>query len=204
MPLSTSGKNASLDALAALIDFVSLHNAIPNDSGSGEIAGGAPAYSREAIAWAAASGGSVSKDATDPVFDVPGGGTEVKFVGYWSLATGGTFYGFGPINGGSIRGVGSALASSDTITSRGHGLVNGDRVIVFPSGDAAIPAGLSSATEYYVVGASTDTFQLSLTLAGAAVNITSDGEFGFQKFIPEVYNSQGTFTLDDADLDFNG
>ena len=208
MPLSTAGKNLMLNALkgtnpTAPITHASLHNGIPDDTGSNEITGGAPAYARKAVAFNAASGGSMDKDATDPVFDVPAS-TTVLFMGFWSASSGGTFLGYAPINGGTVKGVGTAKASGDVITSHGHGLANTNRVCLKQVSGEALPTGLNATTVYYVVGVTTDTFQLSLTEGGAAVDITADGELEFQKVIPESFGSQGTLTLDTATLDLNG
>ena len=89
MPYSTAGKNLMLDALAP--EFSSLHDNDPGDNGANEISGGSPAYARKANTWNAADGGS-KDNSNAPVFDVPAGKT-VKYVGFWSLATGGVFYG---------------------------------------------------------------------------------------------------------------
>lgn len=91
MPYSTLGKNAMLNALGALAVFASLHTADPGDSGINEVSGGSPAYAREAITWNPASGGSMD-DSNVPVFDVPAA-TTVSYVGFWSLVSGGVFYG---------------------------------------------------------------------------------------------------------------
>lgn len=208
MPYSTAGKNLMLNALRGTnpttpITHASLHSAIPDDLGSNEIAGGAPAYARKAVAFNAASAGAIVKDATDPVFDVPAG-TTVVAVGFWSAVSAGTFLGWAPINGGSIDGVATVADTGDVLTSYGHGLVNTDRVYVQQVTGQALPGGLSASTLYFVVGATTDTFQLSLTSGGAAVAITSNQELYFQKVIPEVFGSQGTLTLDTATLDLNG
>ena len=89
MPYSTDGKNLMLDALAP--EYVSLHNGDPGDNGANEISGGSPAYARKSITWSAASGGA--KDSSNqPVFDVPAS-TSVKYVGFWSAITSGTFKG---------------------------------------------------------------------------------------------------------------
>jgi len=63
----------------------------------------------------------------------------------------------------------SVDAGTDTITYNSHGLVNTDRVKL----SGTPPTGLDTTTKYYVVGATTNTFQVSLTSGGAAVNITS-------------------------------
>jgi len=93
MPYSTLGKNAMLDALGALAVFVSLHSADPGDNGANEhsTSGGSPVYARKAITWNPANAGS-KDDSNVPVFDVPAGRT-VLYVGFWSLVTGGVFYG---------------------------------------------------------------------------------------------------------------
>jgi hypothetical protein len=91
MPYSILGKNAMLNALGALAVFASLHTADPGESGTNEVTGGSPAYARKAITWNAAASGSMD-DSNVPVFDVPAA-TTVSYVGFWSLVTGGVFYG---------------------------------------------------------------------------------------------------------------
>lgn len=89
--LVNNGKHLLLNGFAASAVFASLHTADPGVSGSAEVTGGSPAYSREGISWAAATSGSVSSNA-NIVFDVPGT-TTITHLGYWSAATSGTFYG---------------------------------------------------------------------------------------------------------------
>jgi hypothetical protein len=62
--------------------------------------------------------------------------------------------------------------SSETITSTAHGFANGDSVIFSNSG-GALPGGITAGTIYFVVGSTANTFQVSTTLAGSALNITS-------------------------------
>jgi len=68
----------------------------------------------------------------------------------------------------------TANATTDIITSNSHGLNNGDLVQLTNSG-GALPAGLTTATNYYVLSSTTNTFQLSTTIDGSAVNITDAG-----------------------------
>lgn len=86
-----AGANAMLTGLTGVVGFVSLHTADPGATGTSEVTGGSPAYARKAITWAAASGSQVSNSA-QVVFDVPTS-TTIRFLGYWSASTGGTFYG---------------------------------------------------------------------------------------------------------------
>jgi len=91
MPYSVLGKNAMLDALAAVVVFASLHTGDPGDNGANEVSGGSPAYIRKAITWDAADAGAINSSNV-PEFDVPGS-TTVSYVGFWSAESGGTFYG---------------------------------------------------------------------------------------------------------------
>lgn len=65
-------------------------------------------------------------------------------------------------------------ATNDVITSAGHNLSDGDTIWVSNSG-GALPAGLTASTTYFVRDRTTDTFKVSLTLGGAAVDITDTG-----------------------------
>ncbi len=61
---------------------------------------------------------------------------------------------------------------TDTISAVAHGLVVGDRVVFTGS---PVPAGLSEGQIYFVSSRSTDSFHVSATAGGAAVDITSAG-----------------------------
>ena len=61
---------------------------------------------------------------------------------------------------------------SDLITKANHGLTDG-QIVQFENEDGALPTGLSSDTNYYVVSASSSTFKVSATLGGSAVDITA-------------------------------
>lgn len=67
----------------------------------------------------------------------------------------------------------TADADTDVITANGHGYANGTRVRVSSTG--SLPGGLSAATMYYVIDATTDTFKVSTSSGGSAVNITTAG-----------------------------
>lgn len=71
--------------------------------------------------------------------------------------------------------------STETITSTSHGFSNGDIVTYYNNGGTSI-TGLTDGTEYYVVNAAVDTFQLSLTSGGSAINLTGTGN-SYQAFL---------------------
>lgn len=190
MPFVTAAKNTMLDALT--MNLLSLHTAHPGSSGtSNEITGGSPAYARKAATINAASSGTRSLNA-DVTFDVPAG--DVATIGFWN-STGPVFHGWAP-NGPASNNPQAAYAeaTTDTINLDGHGLSTGMRVFVMPLADA-IPGGLAETTIYYVIGADADSFQVSLTSGGSAVDITADGDIVFQRCIVETYAQQGTHTV---------
>jgi len=79
MSLTVLGKNIALDGLG--ITEASLHSGDPTDAGTAlEISGGG--YSRQAILFDSASGGSINSD-TNPVFSVEGG-TQVSHYAFWN------------------------------------------------------------------------------------------------------------------------
>ena len=75
----------------------------------------------------------------------------------------------------------TANAGTDYLTSAAHGLANGDQLNFLTSG--TIPGGLTileynyphGGHLYYVINKTANTFQVSLTLGGSAVDITSAG-----------------------------
>lgn len=68
----------------------------------------------------------------------------------------------------------TASATTDALTSNGHGLANGDQVVVSNSG-GGLPGGLATSTIYYVISTATNTFQLATAPSGSAINLTSAG-----------------------------
>lgn len=62
------------------------------------------------------------------------------------------------------------IASPGVITWAAHGFANGDAVVLTTTG--ALPTGLVAGTTYYVVGALANTFNLAVTVGGAAINTT--------------------------------
>jgi hypothetical protein len=64
-------------------------------------------------------------------------------------------------------------ATNDIITSAAHGLLEGD--LIWVASGTTLPAGLSASTDYYVISPTTDTFKVSTTRGGTAVDITDTG-----------------------------
>ncbi len=63
--------------------------------------------------------------------------------------------------------------TTDTFYSEAHGLSNGD--IISFSSTGTLPVGITALTDYYVINKAADTFQVSTSFGGSAVNFTTDG-----------------------------
>lgn len=108
--------------------------------------------------------------------------------------------------GKSVTGV----ASTDTFTTTAHGYSNGDLVVL--SGLTG-GSGLTATRPYFVIGATTNTYQLSTTSGGSAVNFTTDLSAGTVTRLVELsggspayarqrvtWNRAGDGTMDDASV----
>lgn len=202
MPFNTGGRNAMLSGgLGDAITHVSVHDAIPDDNGSDEVVGGS--YARLPVTWTAAAAG-VRDNSADLTHEMPAGSSAVAY-GFWSALSAGTYYGHALV-GSLLSGFGSvdsAGVTGNLIQSAAHGLTNGNRVAVYSVQAESLPTGLVERTLYWVVGATTDTFQVSLTQGGAAVDITAQGELWWQNGVPETFGSAGQLVAATGDLDLN-
>jgi len=113
MGLNTNGLNAAADGVAGAVTHVSLHTADPGAGGANEASGGAPAYARKAITFAAASAGNADSS-NQPVFDVPAG--TYTHVGFWSALSGGTFFGSASITSETFAAQGTYTLTDADIT----------------------------------------------------------------------------------------
>lgn len=187
MTLTTAGKTN----LISVTSFT--HAGAYIDLGVTEVTGGS--YARQAITWAAASGGTRANSAQISI-PIPAG-TTVQTVGVWDAASAGNSQGFWQI-GSTIAGAGTVTASSDTVSSFAHGLTTDDRVFFAPpAGQSGIPAGLSLTVLYFVraTGLTADAFTVATTSGGAAVNVTADGEVTFFKTVPQTFAIAGNLIL---------
>lgn len=154
-------------------------------------------YARQVGGFSAPAAGQggrqVTNDAqeTFPAVDAAEGPITVIMIGVWDALTLGNLRYAVPANPSNENRVGlvndSDLAGN-TIQSANHGFANDDRILVKALAGASVPAGLSLNTLYFVVGTAEDTFQLSLTSGGAAVDLTTAGAARFEKITPVVFN----------------
>lgn len=182
--------------------YVSLHSGRPGDTGANEISGGS--YARQTVTLTAASGGASENTANIEFSNMPS--VTVVAFGLWDASSGGNLLGWGWLqpSGGYQKFflVESADLTSNDITSPSHGLAANDRVVFEPLMGSSLPGGLSTGTVYYVTGTpGTDTFQVSTTQGGAAVDITSVGSGLVIKVTPKSVNAGDTFRIPAGGLD---
>jgi hypothetical protein len=83
---------------------------------------------------------------------------------------------FGLLDAKALKATGSTACTftdtGDLVTASAHGLSNGYMVSFLT---IVTTTGVSIATRYYVIGATTNTFQVATTVAGSAVALTTDG-----------------------------
>ncbi len=68
----------------------------------------------------------------------------------------------------------TADSATDVLSSTTHGLIDDD-VIELTNSGGALPTGLTIDTKYFVITATTSTFQVSTTKGGSAVNFSTNG-----------------------------
>lgn len=187
MSISDYAENAILNKLFNDINFevdtpyVSLHTANPGEAGADEVAGGS--YVRKLGSFGAAASGQVQNDADIEFADMPAE-TVVAF-GIWDAEAAGNFI-WGDWLGNHAWKPFTAEADDDALTVPSHGYSDDDRVVVTAEFGGALPTGLAEGTAYFVVSATTDTFQLSATQGGAAINLTTDGSGQLRKVEPKT------------------
>lgn len=174
--------------------YVALYTAAPSDAGSGtEVTGGS--YARVSVTnnttnWPAASSGSKSNGTAISFPTASAGWGTVEAAALMDASTSGNQLAWAELLTGTAY-VATAKASTDTFTAVGHALVNTDtvRVTAIPGSTSGLPTGISERTTYYVVSAATDTFSLSTSSGGAAVNLTANGDCVVQKTNFKVVSS---------------
>lgn len=160
--------------------YVALFTAAPDDDYTEAIPTGtevpaANGYARKAVTFGAPTSGAMTNSAAveyDESTAAWAAGANITHFAIMEELTGGEMQMWGRLQGPNK--VFTADETTDTLTSTGHGYSNGQLVFV-TNENGALPAGLSAATDYYIIGVTANTFQLSLTSGGAAVNITDKG-----------------------------
>lgn len=155
--LFTDGADLMLDAVMQDGDLLRLL-----DETYSYVTGGS--YADQPITWDAAASGQ-KRAATDVVFSgLPA--VTVTYYEIWDAGLTAARWG-----GFVWEANETADSTTDRIVGNSDSHVDGDLIIF----GGSTPGGLSGGTVYYVVNSTPDDFQVSETLGGTAVDITSDG-----------------------------
>jgi hypothetical protein len=107
--LNSAGLQLGAAGIASGITFIQLHSSAPGGSGQNECSS-----SRHSVTCTA-SAGVVTIPET--AFTDLSGGETVKYLGYWSAVTSGTFYGYNALSGDQAANAkGSYTVEASTIT----------------------------------------------------------------------------------------
>ena len=170
MPFSTYASNYQLDQWGTNHGtYMSAHSAY-SSSGANELSGGS--YARVAVTWASASGEVKSLASTPYTINCPASST-VAFIGFWDASTSGNFQGMMANAGGASPYAFAAPSSTSILLAPGSAYTANQTVVVFPTGGATLPTGLTAGTIYYVKSPSSDSFQLSATSGGSAITLSA-------------------------------
>jgi len=183
--LTTYAQNLMWDALN--ITHASLHSGYPGTTGLNELSGGS--YARQSPSAPGASGGV--RTLGSRTYAVPA--STVRWEGYWSNSN---FLGCAPNGGQPMPYI--ADATADTIFATGHGIGNGEKVVLW---GGTVPGGIVEGDVYFVVSATTDTFKLALTSGGTPIDLTSANYGGrMSAIIEDVYAAPGSHTVSSTTL----
>ncbi len=187
--LTTFTRNAMLGGFPGT--HVSAHTAY-SATGTNEVTGGAPAYARKAVTYAAASAEGRTASTT-PVFDIPAAAT-VRFIGMWDAVTAGNFLGM-IANGGDEREFSIDIATENRVKLTAHGWAATQKIVFI--GDTP-PAPLVEGTVYFVAGTvNANDFQVSATSGGGAITLTAEAgpKCVVSAIVEEAFGAQGTLSL---------
>jgi hypothetical protein len=156
---------------------IALFTVAPTDTGGGtEVTGGSyarVAFTNNATNWPAASSGLKQNGVAINFAQASADWGTVVAFGIFDASTSGNLLYWGWL--GTDDGHVFTATTADVFTSPSHGFINTDQVRVYAVPGSTLPTGISAGTTYFVITVSGDTFSLSLTSGGAAIDITVAG-----------------------------
>ncbi len=186
--ISAETKNLLLAGLSP--DTASLHTAFPGTTGANECSGGG--YARQSVAFGAASGG-IRTQTGSAIFSVSA--QTVLWIGYWA---GSTWLYACPAGGASPKNF-TVDPPNDTINSPLHGWSDSQKVVIF---NGTAPAGTDEGQILYVRDSASNTFKVSASDGGTAIDMTTAPSWGavIAAITEYVYPGSGTFSLESSTI----
>lgn len=178
--------------------YVTMHTLDPGEAGSQNTNGAAYtnyiylATARSSAAWTV-SGNQVSNAAAFTFAECGVTGETEMFWGVGRSSSGAGTLDFKSHIGAPVKTfvVEAADLTGNDITCPSHGYINDDRVVFYATMGSTLPTGITEGTVYFVLAVTTDTFTISTTQDGSAVDITAVGAGVVGKVTPRVI-SEGT------------
>lgn len=225
MPITNNGRDQLLDTVfnadttgfPAGDPYIQLHSGDPNATAASNIVD----VARVQAAFGAAASGTLSNSAiidftTMPTVAAPGviGWSVWDVADATPLTPGGNAYWWGlfmgttPLEG--VADVDSTDVTNNDFQSAAHGLAADDRIafLSIPGAPGGTPAGPTlfgggTGVLYYVIatGLTADSFRVSTSSGGAALDITADGSIRWIRVVGKPTTSGDTFRIAAGDLD---
>lgn len=176
---------------------IGLHSAYPNEAGTGaELSGNG--YARVSVTnnttnWPNYSDPTKSNGTTITFPTATGNWLEAVAVSVWDASVAGNMLARGWL--GSDAGKLFTATAADLFTAPSHTLVNDDKVAVITVPGGTLPTGVVDGTIYFVINQSGDTFNLSTTLGGGAINLTTVGAGLIKKVVPKTVQTNDTLSF---------
>lgn len=171
--------------------WMSTHSANPGSDGANELTSGSGAAGRQQVTFSEGDSGTDTSNALVSVA-VPDAQT-IPWIGLWTAQTDGTFLGGYPLV--STQMVATGLEDSTFVTCPANDLSVNDQVRLFttPNAQSSIPSGFSGDPSIFYVVATpdVDTLELSSTLGGDAIEMSSSGGFLVAQDETQVFGSDG-------------
>lgn len=169
-------------ATAVGVTHLGLANSYPGADGeSNEEAGGS--YARQPTTPTITATGTIS--CADGPFNFTVDGT-IEWVTAHDDLSAGEPKGILPLGGTEL--LYCVDVASNVFDAPGHGLSDDELVVFYTS----VPAPLTAGTKYWVVNATTNTFQVSATMGGAAIDITAQASDLFRARVSRIVPDSGT------------
>lgn len=181
--------------------YLQLHNGDPGLAGTTNKV----SHTRVQVAFGAAGSDTLSNTSNVDVSSMPAVGAPgvVAFSLHNHLTNDDAWYvdWFSTVSG--LAQVDDEDLTNNDIESPTHGLVADDRVTFLPVEGLSLPTGLSQGTLYWVIatGLADDTFRVSTSQGGGAVDITAEGQCIWKKVVGKTTNLNDIFRIAAGDLD---
>ncbi len=166
--LTTARANAVLDS-ELNSTYLGFFTTAPDANGTSGVECDYTSYARVAVTWASASARSKANSAVAQCPLKTGGADDTVVA--WGL--------FDAASAGNLKCWGRAVGTpksfvalaSNTITCPAHTWTDDQPVILMSIPGESLPSGVTEGTVYYLISVTTDTFQISATVGGSAVDI---------------------------------